>query len=108
VAAGLGACVVALMAVFEGYLRAAPDRKAWDSALRIALAAWPTAGFAYLVVRSITPDRFSILIMAERAVAPVLLGIFAYWLLIGFTGVKEYDELVAALRKRHQGQEDGL
>lgn len=107
-AGGLGASVVVLMAIFEGYLRAGSDYKTWDSALRIVLAAWPTAAFAYLVVRSITPDRFSLLIMAERAFAPVLLGAFAYWLLIGFTRVREYDELMTALRKpREPGATEG-
>ena len=103
-ALGAGVAVFLMLCLPAVEERLLPDESTrvgmLSATLRITLCVVPTAMFAFLAARSIPPERFGFWGPMERALAPVILGAFAYWLLIGIFGVKEYDELRAALGRR--------
>lgn len=89
-AGGLAAAAVAV---------AASDRELWAPFGRIALTAALMAVFTNLVLSSLPRAGSSWTFMAQRAIAPVVLGAGAYWFLAGFIAGPEYDQAREALAR---------
>ncbi|MBN1809293.1 MAG: murein biosynthesis integral membrane protein MurJ [Planctomycetes bacterium] len=107
-ALGVGVFLTAFLPAVETRLVVAARHvdRMLGSLLRIVPAALLTAVFAFLVARSIPPDRMGFWLPLERALAPVFLGAFGYWMLIGVFGVVEYDELRTALWRKRSADTD--
>jgi putative peptidoglycan lipid II flippase len=70
------------------------------TALRAAAMCVPTGLFVYWVTKSLPPTGEGFIIVAQRGIAPVLAGIFAYTLVASLLDTAEYREAWRALRGR--------
>ena len=89
-AGGLAAAAVAV---------AGPDRELLAPFGRIATTAALMGVFANLVMSSLPRVGPSWSFVAQRAIAPVILGAGAYWFLAGFIAGPEYDQAREALAR---------
>lgn len=81
---------------------------AW-SGLRTAGMSVLAAIVAHLVMRSLPPTGEGFVVVAQRAIAPVLGAVFAYWLIASLAEADEYREFWKALRRgkaKKEGQDD--
>lgn len=66
-----------------------------------------TAVVVNWILKSLPPDGEGFIIAAQRGIAPLLVGAFAYWLAASLVDAREYRELWRAIRPRKKdGEED--
>jgi len=82
-----------------GVAVAGPDRELRGPFGRIVLTSVLMGVFANLVLSSLPRAGPSWSFVAQRALAPVILGAAAYWFIAGFTAAPEYDQAREALSR---------
>jgi peptidoglycan biosynthesis protein MviN/MurJ (putative lipid II flippase) len=73
------------------------DAQQWRSFLRTSLTAAGMGVAANLVLSSLPPEGDAYTIVVQRALAPVILGVGAYWFLAGIVAAPEYARAQATL-----------
>jgi len=76
------------------------------TALRAAAMCVPTGIFVHWVIMSLPPTGEGFIIVAQRGIAPVLAGVFAYTLVASLLDTAEYREAWRALRGRKRKSAD--